>query len=600
MKIGQGFNLPLAIADDVIAIVGRRGRGKTTTAVVIVEELHKAGERFAVLDPIGVWYGLRSSRDGKGPGIPVVVMGGDHGDVPLEEGAGKVVAQFLAAHKASVVLDLSHFRKAPMVRFAADFLEELYHKNRAPLHVVLDEADRFAPQRVMGETARLVGAAEDVCKMGRAHGLHPILITQRPAGLNKNVLELAGLMVAHALTGPNDRKALDGWVKENADEDQRAAFTAALPGLKRGVAWFWQPDEDIFRQVAVRDRETYDSSATPTEGGQRKGPRVLAPVDLEALKARIADTIERQKADDPKELRRQLAEARGKLGQAERDLATVRAANVALASKPKGAPKPALAAAQLKRIDAALARLGKDTDRLEAACTALDSARDRLAQAQQVVVSELGLVRTAIERASGSEERGAVGAAGAPGWRAGRQAVPAAAIPAAPRAEPLAPRPDAVVEGMGKGEAAVLTAIAQHPEGATRDQVSLLAGYKRSTRDLYVQRLGRAGLVEQRGDRLVATRAGIESLGADFQPLPTGKALQVYWLARLPEGERSVFQAVLSAHPRPVSRDQLGDAAGYKRSTRDLYLQRLARRRLIHTDRGEVRAAAALFEGPAA
>lgn len=92
LRIGSdGFTLPAELAADAVSIVGRRGRGKTTTAVVLVEKLAGPGARFCVADPVGVWSGLKSSRDGKSAGLPVIVMGGDRGDVPLEETAGKLI-----------------------------------------------------------------------------------------------------------------------------------------------------------------------------------------------------------------------------------------------------------------------------------------------------------------------------------------------------------------------------------------------------------------------------------------------------------------------------------------------------------------------------
>lgn len=39
LRLAPRFSLPLDAASDVIAILGRRGRGKTTTATVLVEEL---------------------------------------------------------------------------------------------------------------------------------------------------------------------------------------------------------------------------------------------------------------------------------------------------------------------------------------------------------------------------------------------------------------------------------------------------------------------------------------------------------------------------------------------------------------------------------
>lgn len=357
MKIGKGFTLPDESAEDVIAIIGRRGRGKTNTAVVLVEELHQAGARFVVADPVGVWWGLKSSCDGKAAGISVVVMGGEHQDVPLEESAGKVIADFVADKASpSVILDFRGFRKGQMIRFAADFLEQLYQRNRDPLHVVLDEADQFAPQRVMGETARLVGAAEDVCKMGRARGLLPIVITQRPAALNKNVLTQAGLLVAHQLTGPQDQRAVDDWIRANADEEQRVEFMATIATLERGEAWFWQPEMGLFKRVHVRARRTFDSSATPKRGTKRSEPKAVAEVDMEALKQRIASTIERAKADDPRELRK-------RIGELERALKARPEAKPAPA--PKVVEKAVLKAEHVKRLEAAAAKIAAEVMRAE-------------------------------------------------------------------------------------------------------------------------------------------------------------------------------------------------------------------------------------------
>ena len=82
----------------------------------------------------------------------------------------------------------------------------------------------------------------------------------------------------------------------------------------------------------------------------------------------------------------------------------------------------------------------------------------------------------------------------------------------------------------------------------------------------------------------------------DFQPLPTGDAVCDYWLARLPEGERRILEVPIDQHPEPVDRDALEAATGYKRSTRDTYVQRLSARKLVGTSgRGVVLASGTLF-----
>jgi hypothetical protein len=67
-----------------------------------------------------------------------------------------------------------------------------------------------------------------------------------------------------------------------------------------------------------------------------------------------------------------------------------------------------------------------------------------------------------------------------------------------------------------KGERACLIAIAQHQDGVRREQLTVLTGYRRSTRDSYIARLRERGYVDQHGDRIMATSAGIAALGADY------------------------------------------------------------------------------------
>jgi hypothetical protein len=574
-NIDLGIRLPESVLEDVTAIVGRRGRGKTNTATVMVEEAHAAGMRFCVADPVGVWWGLRSSRDGKAAGIPVVVMGGEHAMVPLEPTAGKILADFMAAPGPSVVLDFRLMRKGEITRFMADFLERLYFKNRESLLLVLDEADKFAPQRPFGEEARMLGAAEDVVKMGRARGLHSVLITQRPATLNKNVITQAGMLIAHGLPAPQDQKAIDAWIQERAEEEHRKEFQSTLGGLEKGEAWIWAPELAVFQRAQIRERKTFDSSATPKRGERRVAPKVLAEVDLEKLSAEIKATAERAKATDPKALQARIAEL-------ER---AAKAASPAAAAAPK--PKPSVTDAQIKRVEAAI-------DRLRDGAAGLLKAQahqiDKLSQRMQVVVTEAGLLRDQLKAAgvTPSVRGGTVGAGAPPTGRPGVVGVGRPAVPS---------RPAPVVSGDGRlpaGERAILTAAAQYRAGVTREQLSILTGYKRSSRDTYLQRLRQAGLVAEERGVILATADGVAALG-DFEPLPTGDALREYWLDRLPEGEGRILGCLVQAYPRAVERDAIDEATGYKRSSRDTYLQRLSARRLIRIDGRGVRASEELF-----
>jgi DNA helicase HerA-like ATPase len=186
LSLSKELSLPAEAVTETFAILAKRGAGKTYTSAVIVEEMLKANLPVVVADPVGVWWGLRSSADGQREGLPIVIMGGDHGDMPLDVSSGELIADVIVEEGLSVVLDLSHFRKGEQTRFMTDFAERLYHKNRQPLHLVLDEADAFAPQRPMKGQERLLGAIEDLVRRGRARGIGVTLVTQRAAVLNNS------------------------------------------------------------------------------------------------------------------------------------------------------------------------------------------------------------------------------------------------------------------------------------------------------------------------------------------------------------------------------------------------------------------------------
>src|SRR3954471_6994001 len=95
LHIADGLSLPLDAVTSTFAVMGIRGSGKTHTASVMAEEMLKAGQPIVVYDPTGAWFGLKTSADGKRPGFPVVIFGGEHPDVPLEESAGETIAKVI-------------------------------------------------------------------------------------------------------------------------------------------------------------------------------------------------------------------------------------------------------------------------------------------------------------------------------------------------------------------------------------------------------------------------------------------------------------------------------------------------------------------------
>lgn len=332
LNISVDISLPLDSVTQTFAILAKRRVGKTYTASVMAEEMAKAGLPFVVLDPTGAWWGLRSSADGKREGLPVVIIGGLHGDLPLDATSGKVIAELVVEHPGFYVIDLSDTESdAAQDRFATAFAQRLYRlkdKHREPLHLFIDEADSFAPQRPLEGQKVMLGAFEALVRRGGIRGIGMTLITQRPAVLNKNVLTQCEVIIALQTTSPQDQDAIDDWVKRNGTEEQRRELMTSLASLKQGEAWFYSPAWlEEFRRIRVRERVTFNSSATPKVGERVVTPQKLAEVDLDELKGKIADSIERAQANDPAELKKDKAGLLKRIGELERDLEEARASS---------------------------------------------------------------------------------------------------------------------------------------------------------------------------------------------------------------------------------------------------------------------------------
>lgn len=304
---------PREVVTHRIAVIARTGMGKTYAAKNLAEEFVKAKLPFVVLDPIGAWWGLRLSADGKRAGLPVTILGGEYGDIPLEPTAGGEVADFVVDQPGHYVLDLSSFDSdAAQDRFAEGFGTRLFRakqprSKRQPLMLFVDEADAFAPQQPFKGQERMMGAYRTLMRRGRLFGIGMIPITQRPATLNKNVLTQAEMLIVGQITGKQDRDAVDDWVRAHATEDQRGRFLKSLAGLQKGEMWFWSPSWlQVFERVRIRKAETFDSSKTPEPDEEIPEPRPLSERAKASLEKAMASTVERAKAEDPKELQREL------------------------------------------------------------------------------------------------------------------------------------------------------------------------------------------------------------------------------------------------------------------------------------------------------
>ena len=543
LRISNSLNLPSSVVTTAHAIIGQRGSGKSFAASVLAEEMLKAGQPIVAIDPTGAWYGLRSSADGKSPAFPIAVLGGDHADVPLEVNAGELVANAIVDERFSAVVDLSHFRKGESVRFMTAFLETLYQKNRDAIHLFIDEADVVAPQKAMGDTLRLLGAAEDIVRRGRRRGIGCTLITQRPQVLHKDVLTQCEVLTTFRLGHPRDLGAIREWVNVHASESEAAAMMTALPNLPTGTGYVWSPLLGIFERATIRRRETFDSGATPKPGERARSPKALASVDVERLGAAIKATAERAKENDPRTLKAKIVELQRDVDAKKVETKTV---EVPILKDSQVSALEKLAAT----FEASAARLIEESKEIRA------TIREQRAKAPTITA-------------------------------------PRPTSTSAPKLKATTPSASSSLSG---GERKILTVLAQRGP-STKRQIALLSGYAINGGGFnnYLSALRSRGLIIG-SDPIEITKNGQADLG-HYEPLPTGSALLEHWKRSLGRAESMILDAVANAHPRSLLKDEVAAATGYEASGGGFNnaLSRLRTLELID-GRGEIRASSELFD----
>lgn len=584
---------PKISADDAASrtfgIVGQRGTGKSSVAALLVEGLVDEGARAVVCDPTGVWWGL--AHAGTGPGLKnTVILGGEHQNAPLEETGGQVVADLVTSSDYSVViLDMKLLRKAAQVRLMADFLEALYHQNRDALTVVMDEAGRFAPQKVYqtkdgGPVTRLLGAIEDVVKLGRSRGLGAMLVEQRPAHISKSVFEQIETLIAMRLMGPNDRRAISDWIEAQGDPAREKEVMDAVAKFGTGTGLLWSPAFlDFFGVLDFRFPRTYDSRRTPKPGERRKAPGERAAVDLASITEQMAASIERAKQEDPKHLRTEIARLKKELA----------AKPVHVAAEPKRVEVPVLKLDVADRLVVAADKMRAVGEREHALAEKHQARADAFVQRADAIVATL----------KGGQERAA--AAQSPKSVALPVRIPSKSA-TAPRVMPR--RATAPVEGdvtLKKGARAMLVALARFPgQWLPRGRIAMLAGLspQSGTFSDYLSSLRTAGYMEDGNDgRLLATDAGLAAAG-DVGPPDSSDSLMALWLPKLKAGARRMIAVLFGARETWITREDLGKAAEISPASGTFsdYLSSLRTAGLLEEQRGLLRISQDLFVGDAA
>jgi len=570
LKISDDLELPIEAVTQKLAFLGRTGSGKSYGATKLCELMLEAKAQVIALDPVGVWWGLRTGPR-KGGGFPILVFGGLHGDVPLDPETGALIANLIVDRNLSAVLDVSQMLVSEQHEFVTDFVSQLFQRKKAApaaMHIFIEECQEFVPQNVGKDETHMVHAFERLIKLGRNFGIGASLISQRPQEVNKKALNQTECLFAFQMTGPHERKAIESWVSEKGAE---LDIVEVLPKLKVGEPHVWSPQWlGISKTLRIAKKVTADVSSTPKHGESQAKPQQLTSVDLEELRSQMASVIEKAKAEDPKELQKRITELEKQLGKLQRKDANV-------------PTKPLLDDALLKEIRDAKNDAFEMVSQLRGLASKLDEYREALNKSACILDRVQWNASAAKSNANMQIHlHNPVGPATPillPKTRAGTVAQRARSSGAGTTGGA------GVVSG---GMRRMMIALAQRP-GLNARQLGVRAGLSSNsgTFSTYLGKLRSQVWIAGTRDRMELTEAGIEALGS-YEPLPTGRKLLSYWLGELGNGGASrMLDALASVWPATMTKEELGRSAeiSHVSGTFSTYLGKLRTLELVQGSR---------------
>jgi len=527
-------------------IVGASGSGKTVTAKAEVAQLLDDGRQVVVIDPTGVWWGMRSTPDGDRAGYDLPIFGGDHGDLPIRPDQGGDVAAIILEQRVSAIVDLSRIDNSADWRgFMEGFVGGLRRGVRGNFHLVVDEADEFAAERAADSAG--FALRENliwIAKRGRAQGFVPTWITQRPADIAKAVISQAQTIIAHQLILAHDQKAIDDYLKSKGLAEVRREVMGSLAELEVGERWIYSPRLKLLERGCSPAPSTFDSSRTPAPGERLAAPRMLAQLDVSAIAAALSAPIGADLPDDVIPADPAAAYAKGgavggMIAERDRRIADLEAANALLTATAEAV------AAERDTLRAAVVRARRFADQARESAEHCYNALARLEQPDQEAAEKASAETGA--RSSRSEDEVKTFAAAANSPRGATIAVGRSTREDAPSADMKA--------------LAGLAAV--YPAGLTEAAWATRTGYARKG-GAWIRRRGRYrddGLIEQRDGRWYATAAGVAAAGDAVPTMPPpGKDLVAWWAARLGAPGR-LLKILADVHPRALTRDALAAEA---------------------------------------
>ena len=624
LRFARNMSLPPEAITQTFAVVGGRTTGKTHAAVVLAEEMVRQSVPVVVIDPAGEWWALRRSANGEGLGLPITILGGDKGDLSFGPEQSGTIAEVVTRDQISVVLDLSHMRRIEQELFYAEFIEQLRLRNQKPLHVVVDDADGWAPQEPILTQCQTLQATEMLIRHGHARGIGVTLATQRSGLLNHRVLGLVEVLIALRTVSANDLQAVDAWASMRGNRSDATKVFESIRELPDGAAWVWSSEWlQQCKRVTIREKLTgdpwsfrdQDRVANPAGETTAQSRALPSSPRLARLHRRLGRVLVEAKDEQPEQLKRHIAKLERQLRDAQAETEVLEVSTITIE--------------QLGLLERAASRLSDSTaavqDTLFTIVATLRSAlqgsssgafasilrRPGPKQPEPKVTSEVPTLPVPPSTPIVTDDPDGSIPATDPSSKDTQQHQPPS--PSTPErselldgvsvAEPITPRNrDGTARGLAlaDGERQLLEAVAHHyPFRVTRLQLARLIHSRaggRVFRTQYASLRGRGLIIEQDG-MVEASALGLELVGGPPALVQSSEEALARWSLALNAVDLRILEELMSIRPFGTTLIGLGQSSGFSTTGTALRraLRRLVRAGLVESHDGQVRASDALF-----
>jgi len=200
-------------------------------------------------------------------------------ELGIFSGTATPLEELLHPGRASVI-DMTGIIPELQSMIVARLLSEVFEARKrrliSPGMVVVEEAHNYIPERGTGNAAS-TNIVRTIAAEGRKFGLGLMVISQRPARVDKNVISQCNTQIIMRVTNPNDLKALSKGL-----EGMTSDLEEEIKRLPPGVAMLVSNEIERPITVSVRPRKSrhggvsttiVSKGKTPSSGSRERSPK---------------------------------------------------------------------------------------------------------------------------------------------------------------------------------------------------------------------------------------------------------------------------------------------------------------------------------------